>query len=65
MKTPNNKRYFGSPHMTQAEVNEFLEEMMRQKFGPQAEQIIMGSRILREFMAMKSSKQAQPTGSKQ
>jgi hypothetical protein len=65
MKAKNPNHYFGSPHMTQAEVNEFLEEMMRQKFGPQAEQIIMGSRILREFMEIKSSKQAQPTGSKQ
>jgi len=64
MKSKNPNHYFGSPHMTQAEVTEFLENMMREELGPQAELMILITRITQQFMADQEVAQIQPNGSK-
>ena len=61
-KYPNH--YFGSPHMTQAEVNEFLENMMREELGPQAELLIQITRLTQKFSADQEVTQIQPTRTK-
>jgi hypothetical protein len=60
-KHPN---HIGSPHMTQAEVNKFLENMMREKFGPQAELMIQITRLTQQFIADQEVAQIQPTRNK-
>ncbi len=63
MTTKNPNHYFGSPHMTQADVQEFMDNMLREEFGQQAEQIIMFSRILQKVMAAKEAAKTTPNGS--
>lgn len=62
--TKNPNHYFGSPNMTQAEVNKFLENMMREKFGPQAELMIQITRLTQQFLADQEVTQIQPTRNK-
>ena len=64
MKPKNPARYFGSPHMTQVEVNEFLENMMREELGPQAELLIQITRLTQKFIADQEVTQIQPTRTK-
>ena len=64
MKFKNPNHYFGSPHMTQVEVNEFLENMMREDLGPQAELLIQITRLTQKFIANKEVTQIQPTRNK-
>lgn len=64
MNAKNPNHYFGSPHMNQAEVNEFLEETMREEFGTQAELLIQITRVTRQFMIDQEVAQVQPNGSK-
>lgn len=61
MKTKNPNHYFGSPHMTETEVIEFLDDMMREEFGPHAELLIQITRITRQFMADQEVAAVQPT----
>lgn len=63
MKAKNPNHYFGSPHMTQAEVNEFLEDMVREEFGPQAELFIQITRLIRQLIADQEVVAVQPTRS--
>ena len=64
MKSQNPNHYFLSPHMSQEEVNEFLEDALREKFGPQVEEMILFSRMLQTLMAGKEAAQTPPTESK-
>ncbi len=63
MKAKNPNHYFGSPNMTETEVNEFLEDKMREEFGPQAELLIQITRITRQFMADQEVAKVQPARS--
>jgi hypothetical protein len=64
MKTKNPSPYFLSPHMSEAQVEEFCNNMLREKFGPQAEQLIMFSTILKQVMALpKKGNTVQPNRS--
>ena len=63
MKTKNPNHYFGAPHMTPVEVQEFMDNMLREELGQQAEQIIMFSRILQKVMAAKEAAKTTPTRS--
>ena len=64
MKSKNPNHYFGSPHMIQTEVNEFLENMMREELGPQAELLIQISRLTQKFIADQEVTHIQPTRNK-
>ena len=64
MKSKNPNHHFGSPQMNQAEVNKFLENMMREKFGPQAELMIQITRLTQQFIADQEVAQIQPTRNK-
>jgi hypothetical protein len=61
MKKPNPSHYFGSPHMTQAEVQEFMDNMLREELGQQAEQIIMFTRVLQKVFAATEAAKTTPT----
>jgi hypothetical protein len=63
MKTKDPRHYFRSPHMTQAEVNEFLEGMLRKEFGQQGEQMIQFTRIFRQIMDEEAGVATSSTGS--
>jgi uncharacterized protein (DUF1697 family) len=51
MKAAKPPQCFLSPHMTQVEVNDYMENMMRKEFGPEAELMIMFARTLQKIMA--------------
>ena len=59
MKAPNPNNYFGSPDMSQDEIRVFMEEKMREEFGPQAELMIQIARITQQFMADQEVAQVQ------
>lgn len=63
MNAKDPSHYFRSPHMTQLEVNEFLEGMLRKEFGQQGELMIQFTRIFRQIMDEEAGVETPPTGS--
>jgi hypothetical protein len=65
MKSPSPNPYFLSPHMSKTEVRNFVEELMRKEFGPQAELMIQIARVTEQFMTDQEVAAVQPTRSQE
>lgn len=65
MKTKNPNPFAGFPHHTPGEINDILEYILREQYGPQAEAMIMITRITQQFMADQEVAAVQPKRSQE